>query len=268
MTQEEIRHFETLGFVHYRKFFSPEEVNKLSSAFDSAMERARKGAPAPVAGESRQQVVPFFDYDPETFYPLLDDERIMDVFSTLMGEDFILTVSEGILHTGGSGWHHDACGPEGFFSMRAAMYLDRLNFEDGCLNVIPGSHFKEYRESLAQHMNEIGVRPEDIPGRYPLINEPGDIIFMNHKTYHSSLSDTPGRRAIHINCVQNTSAEKNQEHLDWLVGFLAGETKGWGRFYSERLISTAGAPRRKMLQGAIDLGFGNTGAVSHLQDLG
>ena len=41
MTQEEIRHFETLGFVQYKEFFSPEEVDKLSSAFDSAMERAR-----------------------------------------------------------------------------------------------------------------------------------------------------------------------------------------------------------------------------------
>ena len=147
MTQEEIRHFETLGFIQYKGFFSPAEVDKLSSAFDSAMERARGGAPAPVSGEPRQQVVPFFDYDSDTFYPLLDNERIMDVFSTLMGEDFILTVSEGILHTGGSAWHHDACGPEGFFSMRAAMYLDPLGPEDGCLNVIPGSHL----EGLATH---------------------------------------------------------------------------------------------------------------------
>lgn len=49
--------------------------------------------------------------------------------------------------------------------------------------------------------------------------------------------------------------------------FLAGETKGWGRFYSDRLIETAGPRRRKMLARAIELGFGNTGPIFHLQDL-
>ena len=90
---------------------------------------------------------------------------------------------------------------------------------------------------------------------------------MNHKTYHTALSNKYGRHAIHINCVPNTTPEKNQEHFDWLVGFLAGETRGWGRFYSDRLISTAGPRRQKMLARAIELGFGNTGPITHLQDL-
>ena len=45
------------------------------------------------------------------------------------------------------------------------------------------------------------------------------------------------------------------------------ETKGWGRFYSDRLISTAGPRRQKMLERAIELGFGNTGPITQLQDL-
>ncbi len=256
MTQEEIRHFQTLGFVLYKGFLSTDETKKFSAAFDAAMEKARGGAPAPKPGQQRQQVAPFFDFDSDVFYPLLDDERIIGVFEALMGDDFILTVSEGILHTGGSRWHHDACAPEGFFSMRAAIYLDSLGPEDGCLNVIPGSHFKEFREALVQNMGNIGTQPEAIPGCYPIFNEPGDVLFMNHKIFHASLSDRPGRRAIHINCVQNTTREKNQEHFDWLTGFLSGETKGWGRFYSDRLVSTAGPRRQKMLEGAIKLGFG------------
>ena len=79
MTQEEIRHFQTLGFLHYKGFLSPEESATLSSAFDAGMEQARRGAPAPKAGGRRQQVAPFFDYDPDVFYPLLDDERIINV---------------------------------------------------------------------------------------------------------------------------------------------------------------------------------------------
>ena len=112
-----------------------------------------------------------------------------------------------------------------------------------------------------------GARPEDLPGRFPLCNEPGDVIFMNHKVYHSALSDRPGRRAIHINCVQNTTSEKSHEQFDWLIKFLTGETKGWGRFYSDYLIATAGPRRMKMMARAIELGFGNKGPITHRQDL-
>ena len=267
MTGEQITHFETLGFLQLKSLFSGGEMRVLSDAFDAAMQRARDGAPMPVSGEKRQQVIPFFDYDPEAFYPLLDDDRILDVFEALMGEDFIFTLSEGIIHTGGSRWHHDAMAPEGFFSMRAALYLDPLGPDDGCLNVIPGSHYTAFGTAIKETIGELGVSPEDLPGRYPLVNEPGDVIFMNHKVYHSALSEKPGRRAIHINCVPTTTAERNPDHFAWLMKFLAGETKGWGRFYSDRLIETAGPRRRKMLARAIELGFGDTGPVTHLQNL-
>ena len=152
--------------------------------------------------------------------------------------------------------------------MKVAIYLDRLGPDDGCLNVIPGSHLKEFREALGKNIGQMGVRPEDVLGRYPLCNEPGDVIFMNHKTYHSALSNDPARRTIYFNGVQNTTLEKNQEHFDWLMGFLRGETNHWGRFYSDRLIATAAPRRQKMMARAIELGFGNTGPITHLQDLG
>ena len=267
LTREQATRFQTLGFVQCKQLFSPQEMRTLSDAFDAAMSTARGGAPPPESGEKRQQVVPFFDYNPEVFYPLLDDDRLVRVFETLLGEDFILLLSEGILHTGGSEWHHDARAPEGFFSMRAAIYLDRLEPGDGCLDVIPGSHFKRFGNALKETIGDLGVRPEEVPGRYSLRNEPGDVIFMNHKVYHAALSDTPGRRAIHLNCVQNTTPQKSREHHDWLLKLLSGETKAWGRFYSNRLIETAGPRRRKMLARAIELGYGNTGRITHLQDL-
>jgi len=242
-------------------------MRTLSEAFDAAMTRARDGVPRPESGGKRQQVVPFFDYDTKVFYPLLDDERLLTVFEALLGEDFIFLLSEGILHTGGSEWHHDARAPEGFFSMRAAIYLDPLQPGDGCLDIIPGSHFKAFGDALKETVGDLGVQPEAVPGRYSLRNEPGDVIFMNHKVYHAALSDKPGRRAIHVNCVQNTTPETNREHYDWLIKMLAMETKSWGRFYSNRLIETSGPRRRKMLERAIELGYGNTGSITHLQEI-
>ncbi|MBI2502208.1 MAG: phytanoyl-CoA dioxygenase family protein [Candidatus Latescibacteria bacterium] len=274
LTPEQIQHFETLGFVVCRGLFSPPEMRRISSAFDLAMRAARGGADEPVLERNeqgysvkRQQVVPFFDYDPEVFYPLLDDARILDAFDALLGEDFLLTLSEGIIHAGGTRWHHDALAPEGFFTMRAAMYLDSLGPDDGCLSVLPGSHFPEFNAALKERILNLGTRPEDIPGRYPIVSEPGDVLFMNHKLFHAALSDRPGRRAIHINCSQNTTPERNPVHFAWLMKFLEGETRGWGRFYSDRLIRTAGPRRARMMARAIELGFGNTGPNTQRQDL-
>ena len=274
MTEEQIRHFETLGFFLWKQLLSLDEIQMVSDAFDVAMRKARGGVTSPELpkdergnSKKREQIIPFFDYDPSVFYPLLDDERFINVLETLLGDDFILTVSEGVIHAGGTGWHHDACGPEGFFSMKVAIYLDALGPDDGCLSVIPGSHFKEYREALRETIGSVGVRPEDVPGHYRICTEPGDAIFMNHKTFHAALSGNPGRRVIYFNAVQNTTPEKNREHFDWLMGFLEGETKHWGRFYSDHLIRTAGPRRHKMMERAIELGLGNTGPITHLQDL-
>ena len=276
MTHEQVAHFHALGFLQCRQLFSREEMGTLSAAFDAAMSRARGGAPAPGPGDARQQVAPFFDYDPEVFYPLLDDDRLVTVFAMLMGEDFIFLQSEGLLHTAGSRWHHDARGPEGIFSMRAAIYLDPLRPGDGCLDVIPGSHFMDFGDALkdtkrddgfGETLIDIGVAPEDFPGRYSLVNELGDVIFMNHKVYHAALSNKPGRRAIHVNCVQNTTLEKNREHYDWLIKILDESTTAEGRFYSDRLIETAGPRRRKMMARAIELGYGTVGPITHLQEI-
>ena len=110
MTEEQINHFQTLGFLMCKQLLSPDEMSVISDAFDEGMKRARSGAPEPELRQDergysavRQQVIPFFDYDPDVFYPLLDDERFVDVLETLLGENFILTVSEGVIHAGGTG---------------------------------------------------------------------------------------------------------------------------------------------------------------------
>jgi len=228
---EQINHFHTLGFVAYKQLLTPSETAKLSEAFDAAMRKARNDADEPELTQDehgysaiRQQVsfqgpphVPFFDYDPDSFYPLLSDERFVDVFRTLLGDDYMMVVSEGIIHAGGSGWHHDSGAPEGFFTMRVHIYLDALGPDDGCLSVIPGSHFTHYRDALGTDENgmsiksisRLGVPHEQLPGRY----EPGDVIFLNHKTYHASLSSRPGRRCIHLNANKAAHTHSRDELL-------------------------------------------------------
>ena len=171
MTPQQVAHFQTLGFLQCRQLFSPPEMRALSDAFDAAMTRARGGAPAPGPGDPRQQVAAFFDLDPEAFYPLLDDERLVSAFETLMGDDFLLLESEALLHTEGSRWHHDARAPTGLFSMRAAI----LPGPAGARRRLPGHHsrqpFPGVRGGADAHAARLRRgrlrRPAPRPGREP-----------------------------------------------------------------------------------------------------
>lgn len=269
ISADEVIHFQTLGFLQCRQLFSPDEIQALSDAFDAAMERQRGGKPEPVLNQDEngystasQDEIPFFDTDPDAFYPLLDDARILDVFEQLMGSDYIMAAHSAVIYGGGTPWHHDTVAPEGFFSMRAALYLDPLGPEDGCLTVIPGSHFKEFRDALVntvgnfQHSNQLGLNASELPGQYPLVNEPGDVIFMNHKLYHASLKPRPGRRILRVTCVQNTTPEKNREHYDWLVQYLNGITEGHGIIYSDGLLANGGPRCQELMARGMKIGFG------------
>ena len=66
MTEEQIRHFETLGFFLWKQLLSPDEIRVLSDAFDVAMRKARGEEEDPElrqdeGGNSarRQQTIPF-----------------------------------------------------------------------------------------------------------------------------------------------------------------------------------------------------------------
>ena len=85
---EHVAHFETFGYVHL-PLLSPEELDSISTGFARGMRTARGGAADPSLAQDeetgysteREQVVPFFDFEPELLYPLLDHEGINQVTS-------------------------------------------------------------------------------------------------------------------------------------------------------------------------------------------
>ena len=251
VTPEQIAHFRTFGFLHCKQFVTKEETAFLTGKLESAMRKARGGAEEPELTQDengysaiRHQVAvwdknktPFFDYDPESFYWMLDDERFDAYFRALQGEDYVVGVTEGIIHAGGTGWHndHNEAYDDDFHSMRAHMYLDKLGPEDGCLTVLPGSnHRGGYRKTLLDSVGKInatnnswqqfGVPPDKLPGAFPLINDPGDVIFLNHKTFHAALSNRTKRRCIHINVYKAARTDSQQEQIEALAKHIKSDS--------------------------------------------
>ena len=88
---EHVAHFETFGYLHL-PLLSPEELDSISTGFARGMRTARGGAADPSLAQDeetgysteREQVVPFFDFEPELLYPLLDHEGINQVSSLML----------------------------------------------------------------------------------------------------------------------------------------------------------------------------------------
>ena len=109
-----------------------------------------------------------------------------------MGDDFRITVTEGLIHAGGSGWHHDNVAREGYFTMRAAIYLGsarscgRLSQRDSRKPLRAVSRSIRHGSRSEKHQDRLKrweLRLRKFRGRYDLINESGDVLFMNHKLF-------------------------------------------------------------------------------------
>ena len=105
LTEQQIQHFETFGFLIRRNVFSPEEANKVSEEFDQRLESIREEAGP---GEERL----FHNWpnrNPETPYiaSLLEDPRIYVPSEQLVGEDSVPVHSNANSYRDSTPWHPD-----------------------------------------------------------------------------------------------------------------------------------------------------------------
>src|SRR5262245_1139135 len=99
-------HFRTYGYAVFRQVFTPDEMARYTDALEAALRRVRDGAD--FDGKQRQEVMPIIEEDPETFYPLLDDERLLGIVDGLLGEDSLYTGgNDGNIYVGNTRWHTD-----------------------------------------------------------------------------------------------------------------------------------------------------------------
>lgn len=242
LTEDQKKQFHTLGFILLKDLISPEEMQVYVDEFDDTMVSANGGVSWDQAPK-RQQVVPFYRENTEVYHKLLDNESVFEVVEDLIGYDFVFSVSEGIQHFGGTRWHHDAISPEDHVHLKVVFFLDSVRKDTGCLQVIPGTQLKSFRDRLknnGEHILELGP---DVPGAHPIEADPGDAVVFIVKCYHGAFGDSP-RRAIYLNFIQKpTTAEEETYVTDLYEG---DASRGW-IYYTPELFSDATPKRMKML---------------------
>jgi ectoine hydroxylase-related dioxygenase (phytanoyl-CoA dioxygenase family) len=206
LTDDQLRYFETFGFVHLRQLFTPVETEQILAAAE-AMWAAEAGRP--IAAEEDRGVTSFVEDHPDLTRLLVLDDRIYVPMRQLMGEDLIWSGSEGNRgfqpEQRAHHWHADRPGPRelGYLRIKVMLYLDPMRRDEGAFRVIPGSHRSPLHEALDPFQQaHVETDPTfyglsgDLVPCHAVETDPGDAVIFTQSLFHGVYGKTGPRRYI------------------------------------------------------------------------
>ena len=135
--------------------------------------------------------------------------------------------SDGNYYTGDTSWHPDGNHYIGQY-IKAAIYLDPVMRDTGCLRVIPGSHRLNepmWQARTASKSEELwGVAQCDVPA-IALESQPGDVVLFNHNLMHASFGGSSQRRMFTLNCGRRAESPEEWEELR---SYILTHNRPWG----------------------------------------
>ena len=252
LTQQQIAHFETFGFVVLRELLSPSEMGPITEGFETIMLQDRGGHSY---GGERQSLEPFAERLPH-LTTLAADDRIHAPIEQLLGPGFVWEGSDGNHYIGDTHWHPDKGGEAvrlGYRQIKVVFYLDVVSRDSGCLRVIPGSHrpaFHRTLEPLARRngdaqLTDFGVPQAGVPS-HAIETAPGDVIFFHQSLFHSSFGGRAGRRMFTLVFAANPVTD---EEVAYIRGFKVS-------FRPRKVLVESDSPRiRGMMRRLVELGL-------------
>jgi hypothetical protein len=212
LSEEQIRHFRTFGYLGFPKLFSAGEIGWIIEEFETAIQaygggKEHDGSRRTMFGAPIERT--------EKLCTLLDDPRIVGILSSLIGHDFNYCSGDGNYYSGDTGWHPDGNWGQ-LFAVKIAFYLDPLTRDTGCLRVLPGSQDPDHyvrRQKIDMNKSQalFGVAPRDFPGNVALETTPGDLLIFNHDTYHAAFGGNNRRRMFTMNCTRHYHTPEDYE---------------------------------------------------------
>lgn len=227
LTPEQRADFERDGYVFVRKLFDAEEIDLLTSAIEQDPSlRSRFYNRSDAEGLATKMAI--WNHPGESVYGLAArSERVVDTMEDLLGGEVYhyhskLTAKEP--HEGGAWeWHQDY----GYWYHNGIVYpymaslmvaLDNTTRENGCLQVVKGSHLCGRIEHGVLKGEQVGADPkrvEQLLKQLPVVYaemERGDGLFFHCNTLHrSDQNRSPNRRWTVLFCY---NAARNNPYLE------------------------------------------------------
>lgn len=236
LTAEQISDFQRDGYIRVPQFFSPEETNKLyeGALADKAMRENALDLNDQTGKKTRLSL--WFTPGDDLFGLMIRSERMVRSAGLLLDSNqpvchFHTKLMQKEPKVGGAWeWHQDY----GYWYKNQFMFPDQMvsvmialtnaNKENGCLQVIKGSH-KLGRvnhgfagEQVGADMEMVNNALKTMPLEYCVL-EPGDALFFHSNILHRSeanLSDNPRWSIISVYVSKDIPAY-NEESTAWKV---------------------------------------------------
>lgn len=250
LTEQQLAFFDLFGFLAFPGLLV-DSIDQVIDAFEAVWVANGGGHNGKAHdGTARSCSAQFVD---QSVYlsTLLDDPRIHDIATSLLGDDFNYRGSDGNYYTGNTSWHSDGYGGRGGLRhIKIAFYLDKLDGSSGALRVIPGSHrigepfADELQRTIGKCQDLWGIDGSQVPA-IALNVTPGDILVFNHDIKHSAYGGSNRRRMFTMNCSERYPEDKIQQLRDT----IADGARFWvERAYGDEMIRTATPERMVHLE--------------------
>jgi len=229
---EELERYATDGYVFARGLFSPEEIALLrdTAREDHAMDQA---ASSRDDGTGHAVRLSLWNHPGDGIYGMFARcRRVVDSVEQLLGEEVYHYHSKMILkdaRVGGAwAWHQDY----GYWYQNGLLFprlcsvmiaVDRATRENGCLEVLKGSHLMGRVNHLLSG-DQAGADMErvnaalDVMERVWCEMEPGDALFFHPNTLHCSAANSSEHPRWSLICCYNVASNhpyKPSHHPDY-----------------------------------------------------
>ncbi len=192
LTDQQLLHYQTFGFVILRRLFDSEEMATISEEFERGLNAAY--AHASFDGSERQFVTML---GPETpfFQGILEDPRFCEAAEQFYGDDVLGMSSSANRYVGDSSWHpdHNINPAKDCFGVKFAWYLEPVGADSGALRIIPGTYRNPFHDEVQKTLTELKQEIDEVPC-YVCESEPGDVIAFDMRCWHASCGGAAGRR--------------------------------------------------------------------------
>ena len=200
LSDDQIARYHADGFVHQIDIFTPDEVGQIVADLLDAEERFPDQLDA--AGRNNvHYVVPALDR-------VAHDARILDAVEDLIGPDILVCGTTLFIKDpetkGFISWHQDAryIGLEPHDWVTAWVALGDVSFENGCMQMIPGSHvgpLKEHEDTFGE--DNLLTRGQSVPDvdvtqAVPVEMRAGQLSLHHPRVVHGSGPNLSKRRRL------------------------------------------------------------------------
>ena len=254
------RELRAFGCAVLRGCLPAADVEALRAAFDRTMADAPRFDQFGDAGSRMRSHAE--DVDP-VFARLIGRPDVLAALGELLGAPALFLGSFLLHNCDDTPWHTTGMPGEGPETLRVSIYLDASDADEGgALQVIAGSHLREYNQLLFEQFGRFegpGTRLElparAAPGALEIATRPGDVVVWYTRLWHAAYRrhDGGARRGIFLTYVQDPAGDRRL--CEKLRRTAAGIVRPQRQYlYGPSLVEHGGDGIRAMARRLTELG--------------